>query len=154
MASSRRGEGYQRAAKACIPCKAAKKRCTGGTPCAYCVNHRRAASCRYTDDGTDSRVQGGGTGTSSMSSRKSPPSNHSFPILDQMPAAVSSMTYAEVDAAVGDATSDSTNTQSPNSTMSFIPARLLRKPKGNEGTPFFDRSAFVSLVQEGQLNCL
>ena len=42
-----RPEDRQRAAKACLPCKASKKRCDAQLPCAHCVRRNNAAACTY-----------------------------------------------------------------------------------------------------------
>lgn len=42
-----RPEDRQRATKACLPCKASKKRCDAQQPCSNCVRRRNPARCKY-----------------------------------------------------------------------------------------------------------
>ena len=51
-----RPEDRQRAAKACLPCKASKKRCDAQQPCSNCVRRRAGSSCVYTDATSARRV--------------------------------------------------------------------------------------------------
>ncbi|OAP56024.1 hypothetical protein AYL99_10176 [Fonsecaea erecta] len=44
-----RPEDRQRSAKACLPCKASKKRCDAQQPCSNCVRRRTPSSCRYVE---------------------------------------------------------------------------------------------------------
>ncbi|KAH0842483.1 putative Fungal specific transcription factor [Fonsecaea pedrosoi] len=46
-----RPEDRQRSAKACLPCKASKKRCNAQQPCSNCVRRRTPSSCRYIEPG-------------------------------------------------------------------------------------------------------
>jgi hypothetical protein len=42
-------EDRQRAVKACLPCKASKKRCDAQQPCSNCVRRRATSFCHYVD---------------------------------------------------------------------------------------------------------
>ena len=44
-----RPEDRQRAVKACLPCKASKKRCDAQQPCANCVRKKSASTCEYAE---------------------------------------------------------------------------------------------------------
>ncbi|KAK5461229.1 hypothetical protein LTS15_003292 [Exophiala xenobiotica] len=44
-----RPEDRQRAAKACLPCKASKKRCDAQQPCSNCVRKKSASTCEYAE---------------------------------------------------------------------------------------------------------
>lgn len=126
----------RRAGKACIPCRTAKKRCIGRTPCAYCVNHRRTSSCRYTDDdGTAAGDIAAGTDAASILTHCNPPPHDpAYPSSNRASAAATPANYSAADSAAGHQILDLMSTQSPETTtISSIPPRLLRDPKGNEG---------------------
>ncbi|KAI1614550.1 hypothetical protein EDD36DRAFT_231214 [Exophiala viscosa] len=55
-----RPENRQRAAKACLPCKASKKRCDAQQPCSNCVRRKTISTCHYADE---SLVRSGRTST-------------------------------------------------------------------------------------------
>src|ERR1700742_1593941 len=40
-------EDRQRAVKACLPCKASKKRCDAQQPCSNCIRRRGTSFCHY-----------------------------------------------------------------------------------------------------------
>jgi hypothetical protein len=42
-------EDRQRAVKACLPCKASKKRCDAQQPCSNCIRRRATSFCHYVD---------------------------------------------------------------------------------------------------------
>lgn len=42
-----RAEDRQRASKACLPCKASKKRCDSRVPCISCLRRNRVSECIY-----------------------------------------------------------------------------------------------------------
>jgi type IV secretory pathway VirB10-like protein len=44
-----RPEDRQRAVKACLPCKASKKRCDAQQPCSNCVRKKSASTCEYAE---------------------------------------------------------------------------------------------------------
>ncbi|OCT46039.1 putative Fungal specific transcription factor [Cladophialophora carrionii] len=44
-------EDRQRAVKACLPCKASKKRCDAQQPCSNCIRRRATSFCHYIDSG-------------------------------------------------------------------------------------------------------
>src|ERR1700742_2476871 len=42
-------EDRQRAVKACLPCKASKKRCDAQQPCSNCIRRRATSFCHYVE---------------------------------------------------------------------------------------------------------
>lgn len=85
-----RGVRTTRVANACDLCKLRKIKCSGATPCGYCVRRRQPGNCRYTvprrrlrsrpDDIAATQDHG------SSSSVASAPSGHSRPALSSAPA--------------------------------------------------------------------
>ncbi|KIX00330.1 uncharacterized protein Z518_10469 [Rhinocladiella mackenziei CBS 650.93] len=80
-----RPEDRQRAAKACLPCKASKKRCDAQQPCSNCVRRRSTSSCVYAgsmhvrpDDGRRKFIN---------SSTHEPQSSHALSVEESDPSA-------------------------------------------------------------------
>lgn len=139
----------QRAARACIPCQIAKRRCSASIPCTYCTKRGRVSSCVYPNDQTNLEVAEDRTGQDGSNWSISPPPHHE-PREGLTPGSASPFPMAWPGRGEGGSSTlghDTTLACDSADSPHFTQPRLLNNSRGTKGTLLIVPSLFFAQVQ-------